>query len=173
MKICINAGHCATVDMGAHGFGLYEAEVAREIGKLVQKNLIDAGKEVKFVQTDSLQGICDAANDWGADFFVSIHCNASGVGRAHGTETYFYPGSFKGRNLAFSVQREIVRQLETNNRGLKMAYFYVLKHTAMPAILVETAFIDNINDNKLLKERRADFARAITDGILNYLKTIF
>ena len=108
----------------------------------------------------------------GAAVFVSIHCNASGLGRAHGTETYFFPCSFHGQRLAFSVQREIVRQLETNNRGLKMGLFYVLKHTAMPAILVETAFIDNINDNKLLKERRADFAKAITDGILNYLKTL-
>ena len=173
LRICINAGHCRGKDNGAAGFGLFEADVNFEIGKEVHRLLIEAGEEAKFVQLDSLQGICDEANDWGADFFVSIHCNASGLGRAHGTETYFYPGSFKGRNLAFSVQREIVRQLETNNRGLKMAYFYVLKHTAMPAILVETAFIDNINDNKLLKERRADFARAITDGILNYLKTIF
>lgn len=172
MRICINAGHCRGKDNGAAGFGIFEADVNFEIGKEVCRLLIDAGEEAKFVQMDSLQGICDAANDWGADFFVSIHCNASGLGRAHGTETYFFPCSFHGQRLAFSVQREIVRQLGTNNRGLKMGLFYVLKNTEMPAILVETAFIDNVNDNKLLKERIGDFAKAITDGILNYLKTL-
>lgn len=172
MKICINAGHHKTLDKGAAGFGIFEADVNFEIGKEVHRLLIEAGIEAKFVQMDSLRGICDAANDWGADFFVSIHCNASGVGRAHGTETYFYPGSFKGRNLAFSVNREIVRQLGTTNRGLGIGLYYVLKHTEMPAILVEVAFIDNINDNKLLKERPNDFAKAIVDGILNYLKTL-
>ena len=168
MRITINAGHCPGKDYGACAHNLREADITYEIGKEVQRLLMDAGEKVKFVQSDSLQTICDAANKFESDIFVSIHCNASGTGRAGGTETYFYPGSNGGRNLANYVQREIINQIGTNNRGLKMAYFYVLKNTLAAAILVETAFIDNYNDALLLRNRRADFARAIADGILKY-----
>ena len=163
MRITINAGHHKTLDAGACAHNLREADITYEIGKEVQRLLIDAGEKVKFVQSDSLQTICDVSNNFESDIFVSIHCNASGTGRAGGTETYFYPGSNGGRNLANYVQREIINQI-----GTKMAYFYVLKNTLAAAILVETAFIDNYNDALLLRNRRADFARAIADGILKY-----
>ena len=38
----------------------------------------------------------------------------------------------------------------------------------MPAVLVETAFIDNPDDAKLLVEREDDFARAIARGVTDY-----
>ena len=44
----------------------------------------------------------------------------------------------------------------------------VLKHTDMPACLVETAFIDNDDDTALLTNKQDDFARAIARGITDY-----
>ena len=44
----------------------------------------------------------------------------------------------------------------------------VLKHTDMPAVLVETAFIDNDEDAELLTNRQDDFARAIARGVTDY-----
>ena len=38
----------------------------------------------------------------------------------------------------------------------------------MPAILVETAFIDNESDAALLRDRLDDFARAIARGVTDY-----
>ena len=164
MKIFINAGHGGS-DPGACGNGLREADVALNIGKLVDKYLKAVGYDTKLFQFDGLQEICDAANDFNADLFVSIHCNAGG---GTGTETYYFQGSAYGEALAACIQKQIVQSLPVVNRGVKHANFYVLKYTDMPAVLVETAFIDNANDAKLLRDRQDDFARAIARGISDF-----
>lgn len=63
-------------------------------------------------------------------------------------------------------KEEVIYELE--NRGLKEANFYVLKNTIMPAVLVETAFITNPEEEKILIERYNEFANAIATGILKY-----
>lgn len=167
-KIFINPGHCIGKDAGACGNGLQEAEVALNISKRVQAYLQAVGYDVKLFYFDGLQQICDDANAWGADLFVSIHCNAANS-TARGTET-FYAGSDEGRKLAESVQAQIISKVGTVGRGVKLNGFYVIKYTNMPAVLVETAFIDNADDAKLLVEREDDFARAIACGITDYFQ---
>ena len=165
MKIFINPGHGGN-DPGACGNGLQEADVALSIGKRVENYLRAVGYDVKLFQYDGLQTICDDANSWRADFFVSIHCN-SFDGRAHGTET-FTSGGAKSSRLAGCIHNQIVKSLPVVNRGVKTANFFVLKHTDAPAVLVETAFIDNPDDAKLLRDRQDDFARAIARGVTDY-----
>ena len=41
-------------------------------------------------------------------------------------------------------------------------------YTDMPAVLVETAFIDNDQDAQILVEHEDDFARAIARGITDF-----
>ena len=172
MKIFINAGHCVGKDSGAVGFGITEAEKVLSIGRRVEKYLSAAGCDTRLVQLDSLQGICDAANSWNADYFVSIHCNAANT-KAQGTETYCYRNATTGRKFATSVHKSIVKKFpELLDRGVKEAGFYVLAHTDCPAILVETAFIDNAHDNKILVEREDDFARAIAVGVTDFLQSL-
>ena len=56
------------------------------------------------------------------------------------------------------------------DRGIKeRGDLIVLKRTDMPAVLVETAFIDNAEDAELLANRQDDFARAIARGITDYM----
>lgn len=57
---------------------------------------------------------------------------------------------------------------ELDNRGLKEANFYVLRNTTMPAVLVETAFLTNPEEEKMLIERYSEFAGAIATGILKH-----
>ena len=171
MKIIINPGHGGN-DPGACGNGLREADVALNIGKRVENYLRAVGYDVKLFQFDGLQEICDAANDWHADLFVSIHCNSFN-GQAQGTETFYYEYSAAGKKLANCIQRQIISSLGTVDRGLKTKLsggydVFVIKYTDMPAVLVETAFIDNPADAKLLVEREDDFARAIARGITDY-----
>ena len=45
-----------------------------------------------------------------------------------------------------------------------------MAHTDCPAILIETAFIDNAHDNKILVEREEDFAKAIACGVTDFLQ---
>lgn len=168
MKIFINPGHCIGLDSGACGNGLKEAEVAMAIGKKVQTRLKSFGLTTKLFQYDGLAEIVDESNAWDADLFVSIHCNAAN-GYARGTET-FTTGSAEGTKLATAIQNQMLKRIpSTVDRGVKTANFYVIKYTNCPAVLVETAFIDNATDAKLLIEHEDDFAEAIADGVLDYL----
>ena len=108
-----------------------------------------------------------------ADLFVSIHCNAAGNLSAHGTEVECYRLNSSAASLAQCIQDQIVNSLGTLDRGVKeMPQLIVLKHTNMPAVLVETAFISNDDDANLLANNQDDFARAIARGITDYVATL-
>jgi N-acetylmuramoyl-L-alanine amidase len=55
------------------------------------------------------------------------------------------------------------------DRGVKLSNFYVLRHTKMPAILIECEFISNPEMRKFLHEPENQFAiaNAIAGGIKN------
>ena len=168
MKVFINPGHCLGLDSGACGYGITEAETAFKIACKVRDYLLAVGYDVYLFQFDGLEEIVTESNLWRSDLFVSIHCNALD-GTVRGTET-FYCGSYEGELLANCIQNQILAKLPTIDRGVKDKNFYVIKYTECPAVLVETAFIDNIDDNVLLVEREDDFARAIALGITDYVK---
>ena len=167
MKIFINPGHCVGVDSGAVGNGLVEAEVALNIGRLVEKYLQAVGFTTKLFQYDGLRAIADDANNWGADLFISIHCNAAANASANGTET-FYWNEGEGKKLAAKIHNQLVSSLKLANRNIKTANFTVLGATNMPAVLVETAFITNPFDAKLLANCQDEIARAIARGVTDY-----
>ena len=169
MKVFINPGHCLGLDSGACGYGVTEADVAFKIACKVRDYLLAVDYDVYLYQFDGLDEIVTESNLWRSDVFVSIHCNASD-GYARGTETFYC--SYEGERLAECIQNQIVSKLATANRGVKDKDFYVIKHTNCPAVLVETAFIDNVDDNTLLVEREDDFARAIALGITDYVKEL-
>ena len=188
MKVFINPGHDQKYDSGAvnPNTGLRECDVAAEVGALVVDYLEAAGCECQIMQSDNLaptragrssydarQGatVTETANDWGADIFVSIHCNAANT-EAQGTEVECY-GSGAGEQLARCIQSQIVDSLGTVDRGVKyMPKLLVLKYTDMPAVLVEMAFIDNDDDATLLTEKTDEFARAIARGVTDYEQTL-
>ncbi len=168
MKICINGGHYPGKDPGAIGEYLQESDVAKQLMQSVARYLRAVGYDVFEVQENELYEITDASNAWGADLFVSIHCNAAANQSARGTETYCY-GAREGESLAYCIQRQIVNSIGTVDRGVKYSKgLYVLKHTDCPAVLVETAFISNSDDEALLRDRQDDIARAIARGVSDY-----
>lgn len=167
MRIFVNPGHGGE-DCGAVGYDLKESDIAYCIGARVESYLKKFGLITKLFQYDGLETICDESNKFNADIFVSIHCNACNT-TANGTESFCYYDSVEGKKLATSIHNQIIKTLpQLTNRGVKEAGFFVLKYTNCPAVLVETAFIDNYHDNQLLKFRFNDFAKAIAQGILSY-----
>ena len=86
-KIFINPGHCVGVDPGACGNGLKEADVVLKVGRRVEKYLQAVGLVTKVFQYDGLGEICADSDSWGADLFLSIHCNAA-TGSASGTGNF-------------------------------------------------------------------------------------
>ena len=153
MKILLDAGHALEGAVGAHGNGLKEEVEARKIVSLVEQKLIKLGHKVVICSCDKekdsnkqLQRIVAVANKHkDADLFVSVHMNAFAKESANGVETFSYSKKGKGHDFATKVQNELIK-LGYTNRGKKEAGYYVLRHTAAPAILVEAGFITSKKD---------------------------
>ena len=170
-KIFIDPGHGGT-DPGASGNGLYEKEVVLSIAKKVRNILISKGFEVELSRsTDQYVSLSDRAaqaNAWDADLFVSIHCNSATSSSANGTECYTHPtANASTKSLSKNMSAALASKLGLTNRGHKESNFAVLRLSNMPAILIETAFINNANDANKLKTRENDFASAIANQIAN------
>lgn len=181
MKVFLNPGHAPNgrPDPGAVNgeTGLRECDVALAVGKSAEHYLNAAGVETELLQSNSLYGICDAANCSDADIFVSIHCNSSVAEEANGTETWACSGSYRGGMLASCIQDQIVDALGTTDRGVKIATpgvngLYVLTNTDMPAALVELGFISNPDDVGILANAQDALARAVARGITDYEQLI-
>ncbi len=179
--IVIDPGHnYSGVDTGATGNGLREQDITWYISEKV-KPLLEAHGFNVVMTRNSIYDNCSTestsaslayrynlANNIGASLFVSIHCNAGG---SNGTETYCYYNSGEGRKLAQKIQNYIIGSVGTVNRGVKEAGFAVIRHTTMPAVLVETAFIDSADDAAKLADGayQQKYAESITHGICDYM----
>lgn len=75
----------------------------------------------------------------------------------------------QNKQLSANIAEAIANKFDIANRGHKEADFAVLRLTNMPAILVETAFINNFSDANLLRNRQYDFSIVIANEILKYL----
>jgi len=136
----------------------------------------DISPAVNYSETEDLQARVNIANAAKVDLFICIHNDANGKPEIQGTATYYSednPQKSESIRLANSIQAATIDTLQTNNRGLKEAGFYVLKHTTMPSILLETAFISNPYEEARLQNStfRQNVATAIFHGIYNYYKT--
>ena len=173
-KICIDAGHGGK-DSGAVNGNYYEKEAALMIACKLGKALALAGVEVIYTRKDDsnveLEERTAFANKNAADYFISIHLNAAANKQANGIETFAYSEGSTAHKLAGAVQKELISKTGAADRKVKTANFYVLRKTAMPAILVETGFISNDVEAKALftDGYQTIIANAITKAVLNFL----
>lgn len=170
MKIMINFGHAVNgTDWGACYNGLREAEVNKTIGTTLANYLKSYGYDVTtYQQTKSVNDVWREENKSKYDILISIHCNAFNS-TANGHEVLYYPTSDTGKKLAQCIQTSLVKTVGLRDRGLKPRNdLAVLKRTKTVAVIVETAFISNPSEAKLLREKPDLFAKAIALGVKNY-----
>ena len=182
IKIFIDQGHNPrNPNAGAEGNGLYEQDITYKVGELTAEYLRSYPNfDVKLSRNypeeilgtsigTSLSARTTAANQWGADFFLSIHANASTIPTASGSEGYAYSRSSPGYTMGEDIlsQLEITTGLE--NRGMFVRpSLFVLRRTSMPAVLIELGFITNAEDAMLMNDSPELFALGIYNGILKY-----
>lgn len=183
IKIYVDQGHNPTgANTGAEGNGYKEQDITYEVGQrlatLLRRNgNFDVRLSRPTPQTvrgtsnaSSLRERVDEANSWGADYFISIHTNASLSSSASGTEVLVYTSPSPAANLAEDILISLVDATGLPNRGVKQRPgLYVLRKTQMPAVLVEMGFISNPGDAALMAENPSLFATGIYNGILDYL----
>ena len=79
----------------------------------------------------------------------------------------------ESEDLASIIQMELDKRLNTPNRGVKQAGFYVLIGASMPNVLVEVGFLSNPMEEKKLKQdmHKQQIAEAIYSAIKYFKQT--
>ncbi len=182
IKIYIDQGHNpVNPNAGAEGNGLREQDLVYAIGQELARRLRANGNfDVRLSRpsADTILGTTNAtslsarvneANRWGADYFISLHTNASGNPSATGVEAYAYSRGTRAFALGEDILDELSGITGLRNRGMKARPgLYVLRRTQMPAVLVELGFITNPGDAALMRDDPGLFAEGIYRGILDY-----
>ncbi|MGI6622981.1 MAG: N-acetylmuramoyl-L-alanine amidase [Clostridiaceae bacterium] len=166
--------------------GVTEKDIVFDIGKRVKRMLDEKGinsmltREIdeQLVVNNSEKDLVarwSLANEVNASLFVSIHVNAyEKSSSVNGMEIYYFedkPEVYEG----FTQQRfaEIMKDAIAEANGIPFRFFVgnmrlaVVRNTAMPAVLVETAYITGKEDYERLvsDEFRENTARGIVNGI--------
>ena len=182
IKIYIDQGHNpVNPNAGAEGNGLREQDLVYRIGIELARLLRENGNfEVRLSRptpesqigtsnNSSLRARVDDANSWEADYFVSLHTNASNIESATGSEAFAYSEPSSAFSLGEDILRRLSQTTGLQNRGMFVRPgLYILRKTKMPAVLVELGFITNPNDAFLMLNSPELFAEGVYQGIVDY-----
>jgi N-acetylmuramoyl-L-alanine amidase len=184
--VVIDPGHGGN-DPGAIGRDtkLREAEVNLAVAKMLTRKLDEGGHitlltreaDVQLVPGDRNRDLAarpEMANKVGADCFLSIHCNAAVSRAAHGFEIYTTRGRDRSDTFALHILeawRDKIPEIKV--RGSKEADFAVLRHSRVPAALVELAFLSHPGEERFLAdpEKQERMAEALNLGLRAWART--
>lgn len=106
------------------------------------------------------------------DMFLSVHVNAIPEERWRGSQVFYHAeGHEGGELLAKSIQSSFAANLQNTDReAMAIKGVYLLKKVPMPSVLIETGFISNPEERKLLTDPayHAKVADAIIEGIVEF-----
>ncbi|MGM9643224.1 MAG: N-acetylmuramoyl-L-alanine amidase [Eubacteriales bacterium] len=183
IKIYIDQGHNpVNPNAGAEGNGLREQDLVYAIGQELASLLRANGNfEVRLSRptpqtqigssnNSSLRQRVEDANSWGADYFISLHTNASASPDAGGVESLVFSSPSRAASLGADISKGVSEATGLRDRGVKVrSGLYVLRKTEMPAVLVELGFISNPSEAALMRDRPDLFAQGVYNGIIEYL----
>jgi len=177
--VVIDPGHGGRDPGGIGWLGVKEKDITLAIARLIELEALDEPR-LKIVLTRkrdiyiSLHDRIALAERLGAALYVSIHANIHRNPWVKGAETLL-PESWRGGNstslrLARELQRNLVRALDTRDRGVKYQRLY-LRWADLPAALVEVGFLSNPEEARLLQtlSYQDRIARAILAAIKDFL----
>ena len=171
--IMLDAGHGGT-DPGAVYDGKLEKDDNLRLALAVGNILENSGIHVLYTRSGDVYQTpfekAAIANRSGADFFISFHRNSSPQANQYqGVEVLVYDKS----GIKYEMAQNIVGalgELGFREIGVKeRPGLVVLRRTKMPALLIETGFINSVEDNRLFDEKFNEIAQAIADAILGTL----
>jgi N-acetylmuramoyl-L-alanine amidase len=168
-SIILDPGH-GGFDNGAQYDGRREKDDNLALALEVGERLSEDGYEVIYTRTedvyDSPGQKARIANLSGGDVFLSFHRNSSPNPNTYaGVETLVYEDEGVVSDLARNINRQLAGVGFQDLGVRERKDLVVLKRTQMPAVLVETGFLNTDTDNDLFDSQFAQIADAIAEGI--------
>ena len=183
IKFFIDQGHNPSgyFNSGAEANGVTESEVNYQVGITLQNLLnndsrfearVSRPTPTTILGTNNATSLAERvrmANEWPANYFISIHCNANPNPAINGTEVYIYQYNTQAQWLGQRIMDGITQTVGTRNNGIRLnPTLYVLRRTTMPSLLVELGYLTNTSDVQKLRDNQNLFARGIFLGIMRY-----
>lgn len=176
ITVVVDAGHGGH-DPGAVVAGVEEKDIVLDIALRIFE--LSRASPIQVVLTRSTDRYVDLkervrfAERVGAMLYISVHANYVSDPRVRGIEVYVddtRPPSDPSWRLAEAVLGALVAETKARNRGVRTQKLY-LRHTDLPAVLVEVGYLSNPKERSLLltPSYRERLARAILEGILEFL----
>lgn len=190
--IVIDPGH-GGIDGGANKDGLLEKDVNLDISKKLKSYLEIKGYKIIMTRDEdvSLDSLCKSGgsrhqkdlnarvniiNNCNAQLFLSVHvnCNLKNP-KTEGSIVFYSDKYLENKTLAYSIQRAL-NGIIFNGRSRDIhdpqkANFFILSHSNIPGVIIETSFISNMEERQLLTkdEFRDELAKGICTGVEKYL----
>lgn len=172
VRICLDPGHGG--DAHKRGYkrgptGVREAEINLRVAKYLREFLLAVGAEVRLTREAdvdlSLAERAEVANEWGADLFISLHHNAvDNKPHVNFTTVWYHDGVDQrpsnldlGRYLCFALYDALALPQITDVplKSDQLMYetgFGVLRHARVTAVLTESSFFSNPEEEQRLRD---------------------
>lgn len=168
-RIMIDAGHGGW-DNGAMQNGRKEKDDNLDLALAVGELLREKGFEVLYTRTEDVYQSPNEkariANRENVDYFISLHRNASpNTNQYSGVQTLIYNDGDIKQVIADNINSQLEKVGFINLGRSIRKDLAVLRLTNMPAVLVETGFINTDADNQLFDQKFNEIANAIAIGV--------
>ena len=165
--------------------GTPEYETMLEVSLALKEALEARGIDVVLTRSTNDVDISNAeraevANQAGADLFVRVHADGSNDPSVSGCSTLYAAGNSwvqpieeRSKTAAEDVQAALVAKTGAQSRGtVPRSDITGFNWSRVPAILVESGFMSNAEEDRLLNtpEYQQKVAEGVADGVLTYLE---
>jgi len=182
IKVMLDPGHMPSATGSTGPLGTKEMDANYAIAIAAKRRLERAGATVLMTRADPLHEVSlvdrpKQAVEKGADLFVSLHNNAlpdgeNPFGKPRGFSIFYYhPQSLELGRAVHGAYRE---RIKLADEGLRWGNLLVARQSAMPAILVENAYMIFPDQEALLNAApfREELARALVEGLEQFLRAV-
>ncbi|MEM0541382.1 N-acetylmuramoyl-L-alanine amidase [Flavobacterium sp. j3] len=176
ITVVIDAGH------GGHDFGAnheehFEKDLVTSISKKIVAMNSDKNIEILFTRDDDqflgLSERTNYINKVKPDLVISLHVNKNKNASTNGFEIYVSDQSVaykKSSELAQKLVTGLEKNTPLQNRGVKLAPFWILKKSEVPSLVLELGFLSNENDRKYITSE--DGQSKISQAIIDFIATL-
>ncbi|PKM46755.1 MAG: hypothetical protein CVV03_05060 [Firmicutes bacterium HGW-Firmicutes-8] len=179
--VIIDPGH-GGADPGAIAGKVQEADVNMDLAVALKKQLELKGVKVKMTRQDNIGLVPEKSMTYferwlilekrknyalteKGHILISIHANSSKDPSVSGGIVYY--SDEKSVRLARELQNQL-NTLGPRKREAEQSRFTIIKGNIMPSVLVETGFITNKHDRKILISQQNIVVNAVLKGLEKY-----